>query len=132
LPGAGKLLAPALLTKFGDDRQRFPTPAAVQALAGTCPVTEQSGKRKVIKFRRACDHEFRQIVQQWARCSLAESVWANAYWQQVRPRVGSDNHAYRCLGNRWIAIAWKLWQTQQVYDQTYHLQQRAKHTKLNP
>jgi transposase len=132
LPGAGKLLAPALLTKFGDDRERFPTPAAVQALAGTCPVTEQSGKRKVIKFRRACDHEFRQIVQQWARCSLAESVWANAYWQQVRPRVGSDNHAYRCLGNRWVAIAWKLWQTQQVYDQTYHLQQRAKHTKLNP
>ncbi len=129
LPGAGKWLAPALLTKFGDDRERFPTPAAVQALAGTCPVTEQSGKRKVIKFRRACDHEFRQIVQQWARCSLSESVWANAYWQQLRPQVGSDHHAYRCLGNRWVAIAWKLWQTQQAYDQTYHLQQRAKHTK---
>jgi hypothetical protein len=35
------------------------------------------------------------------------------------------------LGNRWVAIAWKLWQTQQVYNQTYHLQQQAKHTKLN-
>lgn len=60
------MLAPALLAKFGDDRARFPTPASVQALAGTCPVTDQSGKRKVIKFRRACDREFRWIVQQRA------------------------------------------------------------------
>lgn len=131
LPGAGPLLAPALLAKFGDDRQRFPSPASVQALAGTCPVTDSSGKRRTIKFRQACDHEFRQIVQQWARHSLVESVWANAYWQQTRPRCASDNHAYRCLGNRWLAIAWKLWQTEQAYDQDYHLQQRAKHTKAN-
>lgn len=131
LPGAGKQLAPSLLGKFGDDRQRFPSPASVQALAGTCPVTDSSGKRKVIKFRRACDREFRQFVQQWARHSLSESVWANAYWQQVRPRCASDNHAYRCLGNRWLAVAWKLWQTGQEYDQDYHLQQRAKHTKVN-
>ena len=71
------------------------------------------------------------LRQQWARHSLAESVWANAYWQQTRPRCASDNHAYRCLGNRWLAIAWKLWQTGQAYDQDYHLQQRAKHTKAN-
>jgi len=131
LPGAGKLLAPALLAKFGDDRQRFPSPASVQALAGTCPVTDSSGKRRIIKFRQACDREFRQIVQQWARHSLGESVWANAYWQQTRPRCASDSHAYRCLGNRWLAIAWKLWQTGQAYDQDYHLQQRAMHTKAN-
>lgn len=129
LPGAGQFLAPALLAKFGDDRQRFPTPASLQALAGTCPVTEASGKRKVIKFRRSCDREFRQIVQQWARHSLGTSVWANAYWQQTRPQCDSDNHAYRCLGNRWLAIGWKLWQNRQAYDQTYHLQQRALHTK---
>jgi hypothetical protein len=48
LPGAGDFLAPALLAKFGDDRKRFPTPASVQALAGTCPVTDQSGKRRII------------------------------------------------------------------------------------
>lgn len=126
LPGAGPFLAPALLAKFGDDRQRFPAPANLQALAGTCPVTDKSGKSKKIKFRHACDREFRQICQQWARHSLDKSVWANAYWQQVRPRCHSDHHAYRCLANRWLAVAWKLWQTGQIYDQTYHLQQRAQ------
>jgi hypothetical protein len=125
LPGLGSFLAPALLAKFGDDRGRFPTAASVQALAGTCPVTDQSGKRRLVKFRKACDRDFRWIVQQWAFNSLNTSVWANAYWQRVRSQSGSNNHAYRCLGNRWLAIAWKLWQTGQTYDEAYHLQQRA-------
>lgn len=129
LPGAGQFLAPALLTKFGDDRQRFPAPAGLQALAGTCPVTDRSGKRKVVKFRVACDHQFRHFVRQWVHFSLAQSVWANAYWQQVRPHCHNDSHAYRCLANRWLAITWHLWQTRQAYDETYHLQQRALRSK---
>jgi len=56
LPGAGDFLGPALLVKFGDDRVRFPTPASVQALAGTCPVTDHSGKRRIIKFRLSLIH----------------------------------------------------------------------------
>ncbi len=129
LPGAGDLLAAALLAKFGDDRQRFPTAASVQALAGTCPVTDRSGKHTVIRFRQACDREFRDIAQQWARLSLAESTWAQAYFNQVRPHCRSDSHAFRCLANRWLAIVWKLWQTHQTYDEAYHLKQRAVHSK---
>jgi transposase len=125
LPGVGPYLAPALLVKFGEDRQRFPTASSVQALAGTCPVTEQSGQRRRIKFRRACDKAFRDIVQQWAWHSLEQSVWANAYYEQVRARGHHKAHALRCLGNRWLAILWKLWQSGQPYDEAYHLQQHA-------
>jgi transposase len=129
LPGAGDFLAPALLAKFGDDRKRFPTPASVQALAGTCPVTDQSGKRRIIKFRRACDREFRAIAQQWAIASLNQSAWANAYFQQTRPRCRYSSLAYRRLANRWLAILWKLWQTGQIYDEAYHLKQCALRSK---
>jgi transposase len=131
LPGAGELLAPALLAKFGDDRQRFLAPDGLQALAGTCPVTEKSGKRKRVKFRRACDRQFRHFAQQWAIASLSESVWANAYWNAVRPRCDSDSHAYRCLANRWLAVAWKLWQSRTLYVEAYHLRQRAKHSRTH-
>jgi transposase len=124
LPGTGKFLAPALLAKFGDDRQRFERPASLQALAGTCPVTEASGKRHRVHFRHACDREFRHIAQQWAKASLRQSPWAVAYYNQVYARCESANQAYRCLANRWLAIAWKLWQNRQPYDETYHMQQR--------
>ncbi len=129
LPGTGAVLGPALLAHFGDDRQRFPTPASVQALAGTCPVTDSSGKHRVIRFRKGCDHAFRHSAQQWALASLKTSAWAQAYWQQVRPRSASDSHAYRCLANRWLAIAWKLWSTYQTYDEAYHLQQRLARSR---
>ena len=125
LPGTGELLAPALLAKFGDDRARFPQASTLQALAGTCPVTEQSGQRRRVSFRQACDREFRQIAQQWAKCSIEHSDWAASYFHEAQQRGQSASHAYRCLANRWLAIAWTLWQRRQLYDEAYHLQQRA-------
>lgn len=126
LPGAGELLAPSLLAKFGDRRERYPDPAIVQAVAGTCPVTDQSGKTRRILFRKACDKAFRRIMQQFAKASVSESVWAVAYWHQVRPHCDSDAHAYRCLANRWVAIIWRMWQDGQPYDEAYHLRRRAE------
>jgi transposase len=126
LPGTGDFLAPALLAKFGDDRARFPSATSLQSLAGTCPVTEQSGKGRRVVFRQACDHEFRQIAQQWARASVTQSSWANTYWHSVRKHSHSSSHAYRCLANRSLAIAWKCWQSRQPYDEAVHLQNRAR------
>jgi transposase len=124
LPGTGDYLAPGLLAKFGEDRQRFPNAASVQTLAGTCPVTDQSGKHRAVYFRTGCDHEFRHIAQQWALASRDESAWAASYWQEIRPHCQSDSHATRCLANRWLAVAWKLWHSHQTYDEAYHMQQR--------
>jgi len=129
LPGTGKILAPALLAKFGDDRQRYPSPQVLQSVAGTCPVTHSSGKHKYVSFRRACDHEFRWIVQQWAKCSIDDSVWAYSYFQSIRPHCDSLSHAYRRLANRWLEIAWRLWQDRVPYDEERHLRQHALRVK---
>lgn len=126
LPGAGDLLAPSLLVKFGDDRRRFPQPEVVQMQAGTCPVTIQSGRSKQVRFRYACDGDFRDIAVQFAKASIRTSAWANGYFQQALPRTKSISHAYRCLANRWLAIIWKLWQSGQTYDETYHLRSCLK------
>jgi transposase len=129
LPGVGKILAPALLAKFGDDRQRYPNPQVLQSVAGTCPVTRASGKHKYVSFRYACDHEFRWIVQQWAKCSIDNSVWAYTYFQSIRPQCDSLSHAYRRLANRWLEIAWRLWQDRVPYDEERHLRQHALRVK---
>ena len=44
LPGAGPKIAPRLLGEIGSDRSRFEDPTALQCLAGTAPVSYQSGK----------------------------------------------------------------------------------------
>jgi transposase len=123
LPGAGDYLEPALLAMLGDDRQRFPSPKVLQAIAGTCPVTEHSGKKHWVHFRFACDHEFRRIVQQWAKLTIEVSPWAEAYYSSVRPQCQNDSDATRRLANRWLEILWRLWQDRSPYDQEYHLKQ---------
>ena len=132
LPGTGDLLAPGLLVKFGDHRERFPSAAIPQALAGTCPYTKWSGKKRAVLFRKACDHDFRRIAQQFAIESVKQSVWAATYWQEAYDRCHSKSQAYRCLANRWLAIIWKMWQTRKPYDEEYHLKQRLSRRRPRP
>lgn len=124
LPGAGKFLAPALLSKFRDCRARFPTAAVAQAIAGTSPVTIQSGKKRRVQFRQACDREFRYFATQFARSSTKKAPWAAAYLAAVRPRCDKASQAYRRLANRWIAIVWRLWMDRVEYDESIHLRNR--------
>lgn len=132
LPGVGDFLAPALLGKLGDDRQRFPNPMVLQAIAGTCPVTERSGRSKTIKFRRACDREFRYIVQQWARKAIEQSDWVATYYHTLLHRNIPKNDATRRVANRLLAILWKLWQPHRSYDEAYLLRQRLERAKPTP
>jgi transposase len=126
LPGAGEWLEPALLCKLGDERSRFPSAKVLQAIAGTCPVTDRSGKTQHTLFRTACDHDFRYIVQTWARGSVRKSHWARLYFAQVYAHSGSKSHAYRCLANRWLAILWRLWQDRCPYDEAVHQHNRLR------
>ncbi len=126
LPGAGKLLQPKLLVMFGEDRDRFPEPQSIRQLAGTCPVTKQSGKKRQVVFRNACNHAHRNTMQQFAVASIQYADWAFAYYEAARRRGHSKNSALRRLANRWLGIIWKLWQTQERYDEAYHLKQIHK------
>jgi transposase len=104
IPGAGELLAPKLLVMFGEHRDRFAAPSHIQTLAGTCPITIQSGKKKVVRFRRGCNHQFRHTAHTLAVTSVRQSIWAASYFAQARQRGLAKSHAYRCLANRWLAI----------------------------
>jgi transposase len=129
LPGAGEMLEPKLLVMFGDHRDRFLSAQSIQSLAGTCPVTIQSGKKRRVYFRKACNRDYRNTAQQFAICSTRCADWAATYFGDALARGMSKSHAYRCLANRWLGIIWKLWQTGQIYDEAYHLQQIHKHRK---
>ena len=129
LPGAGDLLAPKLLVMFGDHRQRYPTRSWLPAIAGTAPVTVASGKSRYVKFRRACNHDYRNTAQQFAKSSIRKSAWAVTYYYQASDRGMSKSHAYRCLANRWLHIIWSLWQRREAYDEAYHLSQVRKHRR---
>ena len=127
LPGAGPKIAPRLLSELGNDRARFDSHQALQLYAGTAPVTLQSGKRSVAKMRRACNKTLRATVHLWADLSRPLCAWAQAYYQQKKDQGMTHAAALRCLGQRWLKILWKMWQTRTAYNEALHMRNQVSH-----
>jgi transposase len=127
LPGAGPKIAPRLLGEIGSDRSRFEDPCALQCLAGTAPVSYQSGQIHKVYLRRHCNKLLRQAVHLWANLSRQSCPWAAVYYEQLRTRGKNHACALRSLGQRWLKILWKMWQTGTRYDAELHARNQLKH-----
>lgn len=136
LPGTGPKLAPRLLSEVGADRNVFQSPQSLQCLAGTAPVSFKSGQMFKVYLRRSCNKHLRTAIHLWANLSRSEVPWAQQYYQAHRDKGQSHACALRCLGQRWLKILWKMWQTRTVYDADLHARNQQKHGSwllaLNP
>jgi transposase len=127
LPGAGAKLGPRLLSEIGTQRQRFASAQALQAYGGTAPITFQSGQIRKTKLRRSCSHSLRTAIHLWANLSRAKCAWAQAYYVAHRKKGQSHACALRCLGQRWLKILWKMWQTRTAYNEALHTKNQTAH-----
>jgi len=112
--------AAELLAEIGDNRQRHPTSASLEAIAGQAPVAVQSGKKKVACFRWACNKNLRSAISVLADSSRHHNPWAADIYQRARSRGHDHPHALRILGRAWLRIIWRLWQNQTTYDPHRH------------
>ena len=84
LPGAARYLAPRLLGEITADPQRFDDPQALQCLAGTSPVSYQSGQIHKVRMRHQCSKTLRYVVHLWANCARQAAPWVQTYYQKKR------------------------------------------------
>ncbi len=127
LPGAGPLLAPRLLAELTVNPERFPDHQTLQSIAGTAPVSFQSGQVHKTFLRQHCDKHLRAVIHLWANGSRQTCAWAAVYYQQKRTEGKSHACALRCLGQRWLKIIWKMLRTHQLYDPNLHQRNQLKH-----
>lgn len=127
LPGAGPKLAPRLLSEIGSDRTLYEDAQGLQCMAGTAPVSYQSGQVHKVHLRRACNKSLRHAIHLFADKSRAQCAWATTYYDALRARGKSHAQALRCLGQRWLKIIWKMWQTRSRYDGALHLKNQLTH-----
>jgi transposase len=73
LPGAGAVLGPRLLAAVGSQRERFASPAKLQAATAIAPVTRQSGGKRLVRRRCTGSLFLRQGFHEWARESVRHS-----------------------------------------------------------
>jgi transposase len=120
LPRSGTVRAAKLLVEIGDARGRFPSEAALAALAGAAPSTRQSGRHRVVTFRWACDKKLREAVMDFAADSRRASPWAQAIYQRHRALGKTHQHATRILARAWLYVLWHCWHDHTAYEPARH------------
>lgn len=121
LPGAGAAMLPRIVAAFGTQRYRFDSATDLASYCGIAPVTQQSGRSCVIRFRRSCPKFLRQTFQEYAQHSLARSVWARAYYESQLARNKRHQAIVRALAFKWIRILFRCWKDRVPYDESAYL-----------
>lgn len=127
LPGAAQTLAPRLLGEIGGPPHRFPDTQTLQCVAGTAPVSFQSGQIHRVRVRYQCNKVLRHTLHLWSQCCLRVCPWAEVYYQQKRAEGKSHACALRCLGQRLLKILCKMLQTRKPYDADLHARHQKQH-----
>ena len=127
LPGAKAVLAPRLMAAIGPDPQRYGTHEVLQCIAGTAPVSYQTGQISKAKVRRACNKFVRSTVHLWANCFRRASHWGQVYYDKKRAKGMSHACALRCLGQRLLKILFRMLCDNKPYDAERHARNQRKH-----
>lgn len=127
LPGAKKILAPRLLAAIGADPDRYGSQQVLQCIAGTAPVSYQSGKIHKVHVRWSCDKFLRHTVHLWADCFRRASAWGQAYYEKKRTQGMNHACALRCLGQRLLKILFRMLVTKTTYNAELHAKNQQKH-----
>jgi transposase len=119
LPCQGTPTVSAIWSALEEGMKRFRSADEMAAHGGVAPVTLQSGKRKNVRHRKACDHTLRQALLTFSRITARmEDCWAWGYYRQKRAEGKGHWAALRCVARKWLRILWTVFQTQTPYDES--------------
>ncbi len=93
----------------------------VQNYCAIAPVTVQSGKKRLVRWRWLCPKFLRQSFHEFAGESRKHSLWASAYYDKKREAGKSHNVAVRALAFKWIRIIFRCWQDHRSHDELLYM-----------
>jgi transposase len=115
LPGLATVLGARVLAEFGDDPNRYQDGRARKNYAGTSPITQASGRTRVVLARFIRNKRLADACQLWAFAALTGSPGARRYYDTQRAREKDHEEALRILANRLIGILHGCLRHRQLY-----------------
>lgn len=115
-PGLADISGAIVLGEIGDDRDRFADDRALQAFAGSAPVTRASGKSRTVVRRRTKNNRLAAVGYSWAFTAAARPSPAREHYLRRRERGDKHAAALRHLFNRMLGQLHHCLQSGQTYD----------------
>jgi hypothetical protein len=79
-------------------------------------VTRQSGKRRQVIMRHACNQRLRNALYHWARVSLQNDDRSRAHYHGLRKKGHSHGRALRGVVDRLLAMLVSMLRSGTAYD----------------
>jgi len=115
-PGLADVSGAIVLAEIGDDRDRFADDRALQAFAGSAPITRASGKSRRVTRRRTKNNRLAAIGYSWAFTAASRPSPARDHYLRRRDRGDGHPAALRHLFNRMLGQLHHCLATGQLYD----------------
>jgi transposase len=115
-PGLADISGAIVLAEIGDDRTRFADDRALQAFAGSAPVTRASGKSRTVTRRRTKNNRLAAIGYSWAFTAAARPSPTREHYLHRRQHGDGHPAALRHLFNRMLGQLHHCLHTRQRYD----------------
>lgn len=115
IPGFGRALIAAVLGEAMQpliDRDYH----ALRALAGSAPVTIESGKKRLVVMRRACNRRLEQALFHAANVHMQKDPRARQTYARLRHRGASHARALRGVADRLLKLTCVLVRRQELYN----------------
>jgi transposase len=115
LPGVGRVVAATVLAEASGalaERDYH----ALRAYAGIAPVTKQSGKRRVVVMRYACNGRLRNALYHWARVAAMHEASSKTYYAGLRQRGHSYARALRSVADRLLRVLIAMLKNGSLFD----------------
>jgi transposase len=115
MPGVGTRVAARMLAEGSQplvDRAYH----VLRACMGVAPVTKQSGKRRTVSMRYACNGRLRNAAYHWARTGAQKDPASRTYYETLRARGHSHGRALRSVADRLLRILMALLSRGQIFD----------------
>jgi transposase len=130
LPGVGRIIAATMLVEAAQPLANRDY-HALRAYGGVAPVTRQSGKRKLVSMRYACNQRLRNAFYHWARVSLQNDDRSRAHYHRLREKGHSHGRALRGVADRLLAMLVSMLRSGSSYD-PQHRSPTHPHASLRP
>jgi transposase len=115
LPGVGRIIAATMLVEASQPLANRDY-HALRAYGGVAPVTRQSGKRRQVIMRYACNQRLRNALYHWARVSLQNDDRSRAHYHCLRKKGHSHGRALRGVADRLLAMLVSMLRSGNSYD----------------
>lgn len=115
LPGVGRIIAATMLVEAAQPLANRDY-HALRAYGGVAPVTRQSGKRRQVIMRYACNQRLRNALYHWARVSIQKDGRSRDHYHRLRQKGHSHGRALRGVADRLLAMLVSMLRSGSSYD----------------